>query len=191
MKKIIAVGLCLVLALSLVGCGTKETGNGSSVAGGADIPNSSEVIDTEKTQEATIETDKDTPDNNVPLYAEMSIADGSYKDNKATFILKNNSNEEYNYGSEYAIEEQVNGEWLEIVLDPPLTWNAVIMKLEPQSSIKFEVDFSFGYGALKDGTYRLSKTICDKDRNWSIVYAEFSIPELCGLPLAPEGFTKP
>jgi len=60
MKKIIAMVLCLVLALSMVGCGAKTTGNGVLVAGGADMPNNSEVIDTEKTQDAITENDADT-----------------------------------------------------------------------------------------------------------------------------------
>lgn len=55
MKKMIAMVLCLVLTLSLVGCGTTEIGNGSPVAGGADMQNNSEVIDTEKTQAVTTE----------------------------------------------------------------------------------------------------------------------------------------
>ena len=86
MKKMIAMVLCLVLALSLVGCGGKlaektnitippkseqeielenevekafeeelKKGNEGVIAGGVDMPNNSEVIDTEKTQDVTME----------------------------------------------------------------------------------------------------------------------------------------
>lgn len=57
MKKIITMVLFLVLVLLLVGCGTKTTEKGSTVASGVDMLNNSEVIDTEKKQEATSEND--------------------------------------------------------------------------------------------------------------------------------------
>ena len=105
---------------------------------------------------------------------------------------KNDSDREYTYGPEYALEEWAEGEWREIVPDPPLTWNAVEMRLAPQSSKAFEVDWSLGYGALRDGAYRLKKTVRDDAGNRSMITAAFDVPAICGGdPPAPEGFTKP
>ena len=51
MKKMIALALCLVLALSLGGCGEKGKG-----IGGADMQDNNGTADTEKTQTASIES---------------------------------------------------------------------------------------------------------------------------------------
>lgn len=60
MKKQIIMVLCFVLAFSLVGCRTKSIGNSSDVTSRENLPNNSEVIDTEITQNTTHETNKDT-----------------------------------------------------------------------------------------------------------------------------------
>ena len=49
----------LVFILALVGCGTKTTGNGTPIAGGTHTPTNSDVVDTEKTQIVTNETDEE------------------------------------------------------------------------------------------------------------------------------------
>lgn len=60
MSKQKLVIMSLVFILALVGCGTKTTGNGTLIAGGADMPTNSDVVDTEKIQTATNETDEET-----------------------------------------------------------------------------------------------------------------------------------
>lgn len=45
MKKILTISLSIVFILGLVGCGAKATGNGTLVAGGADIPVNSGAVD--------------------------------------------------------------------------------------------------------------------------------------------------
>lgn len=47
MKKILTISLSIVFILGLVGCGSKATGNGTPVAGGADIPVNSGAVDSE------------------------------------------------------------------------------------------------------------------------------------------------
>ena len=57
MKKNIAMMLCPVLVLLLVGCGVKIAGNDPTAAGGADLSTNSEVVSTEKIQAAAAEND--------------------------------------------------------------------------------------------------------------------------------------
>lgn len=63
MNKVIATVICLVLLLSLVGCGTKTVENGAPVAGESNMPNNSESIETGKTELTTTENaENDTAD---------------------------------------------------------------------------------------------------------------------------------
>ena len=55
MKKILTISLYVIFVLALVGCGAKAAGNGTPVAGGADMTNISNVVDEETTQFAEIE----------------------------------------------------------------------------------------------------------------------------------------
>lgn len=78
MKKIMVMVLCFSFLLSLAGCRTKTTGYSTPIAGGADMPNNSNVVDTEKTQVAIQETDEDTvipglPDEDEPTGERMEI----------------------------------------------------------------------------------------------------------------------
>lgn len=99
----------------------------------------------------------------------------------ATFVIKNNTNDEYSYGPIYTIEKFENNSWKEIntLTGDPLTWNSVIYKLKPGEEKELYIDWSLGYGELKSGTYRLVKSDLRKSKNPEsrtyTVYAEFDI----------------
>ena len=77
----------------------------------------------------------------------------------ATFVLKNNSNEEYVYEPPFFIEKNERGKWIMIRLDEPLTWNCVIYFLKPNEEIELNIDWSITeYGILRPGKYRLIKS---------------------------------
>lgn len=99
----------------------------------------------------------------------------------ATFIIKNTTVEEYAYGPTYTIEKFENQAWKEIdtLTGDPLTWNSIVYSLKPHEEKEFIIDWSLGYGELKNGTYRLVKSDLRKanspeSRSYS-VYAEFDI----------------
>lgn len=99
----------------------------------------------------------------------------------ATFIIKNNTDEDYSYGPQYTIEKFENQAWTEIdtLTGEPLTWNSIVYSLKANEEKEFIIDWSLGYGELKSGTYRLVKSDLRKanspeSRAYS-VYAEFDI----------------
>ena len=99
----------------------------------------------------------------------------------ATFIIKNTTDEEYAYGPTYTIEKFENQAWTEIdtLTGEPLTWNSIVYSLKANEEKEFIIDWSLGYGELKNGTYRLVKSDLRKanspeSRSYS-VYAEFDI----------------
>ena len=99
----------------------------------------------------------------------------------ATFIIKNTSDNEYSYGEPYTIEKSENGNWKEIdtLTGESQAWNDILYNLKPNETRELNIDWSFGYGELKSGTYRLVKSDLRKanspeSRAYS-VYAEFDI----------------
>ena len=99
----------------------------------------------------------------------------------ATFIIKNNTDEEYSYGPVYTIERFENQTWKEIdtLTGDPLTWNSIVYSLKAHEEREINIDWSLGYGELKSGTYRLVKSDLRKSnspesRTYTI-YAEFDI----------------
>ena len=99
----------------------------------------------------------------------------------ATFIIKNTSDNEYSYGEPYTIEKSENGNWKEIdtLTGESQTWNDILYNLKPNETRELNINWSFGYGELKSGTYRLVKSDLRKanspeSRAYSI-YAEFDI----------------
>lgn len=77
----------------------------------------------------------------------------------ATFVIKNNTDKEYNYGADWYIEYNENGNWkeLETITGEPLVWNAIAYVIKPDEENELNIDWSYGYGELKKGLYRLVK----------------------------------
>lgn len=104
------------------------------------------------------------------------LKSGTLTNEKATFVITNNSNITYTYGPEYYLEKYDNGEFTEIKLDNPLTWNSVINTLKPGEKGEIIIDFTLGYGKLSNGRYRLVKKVNSED-NTLYIKAEFEISD--------------
>ena len=113
----------------------------------------------------------------------LEVKDNSITNYGATFILKNNTDNVNWYGPEYSLEKKENGKWVDVdTLDgEPLVWNTIAYKLEGFEIVELNIDWSFGYGALEKGEYRIFKSfIRDVDRpieeyDKVYLYARFSI----------------
>ncbi len=87
-------------------------------------------------------------------------------------------------GSFYAIEKLVDGVWLAEETTIPsedLAWTTEAYLIATNGSTELNVDWSFLYGELDGGSYRIQKSIMDfreaGDYDNTTVYAEFSITE--------------
>ena len=111
----------------------------------------------------------------------LSIKDSTLSPKGATFILKNNTEKEYLYGPEYYIEIKDNENWKEIELDDPLSWISIVYTLEAKEEKEINIDWSYGYGELSKGQYRLVKKAFMKeskptdDSDIVYLYSEFEI----------------
>lgn len=141
---------------------------------GLDKSESEEVVDFVKTI-SIIENNKNED-------ISLLVKEDTITSKGATFILKNNTDQDYAYEPSYYLEKEENNKWNEIVLEEPLTWNSVIYTLKAREENEINVDWSItGYGELKNGKYRLVKSNFRKsgspDSSSCSVYAEFEVKE--------------
>ena len=111
----------------------------------------------------------------------LEIKEDTRSSKGATFLLKNTTDEDYNYGPSYMIEKFENRSWKEIdtLTGNPLTWNSILYTIKSGEEKELYIDWSIGYGELKSGTYRLVKSDIRKSNSSEsrtyTVYAEFDI----------------
>ena len=112
----------------------------------------------------------------------LNVKSNTLTNKGATFILKNNSDDEYSYDDPYIIEKLENGNWKELdtLTGNPLSWNDMLYNLKPHEEREIKIDWSLGYGELTSGTYRIVKNrFRKKNSPYSKLYgvnAEFEIP---------------
>ncbi len=119
--------------------------------------------------------------NNIENEVELLLKEETLSSKGATFILKNNTDNQYWYGPDYYIDVKKDGKWAEIELDSPLVWNSIAYILKANEEKELNIDWSYGYGELKSGEYRLVKsTFKEEDRPIDetkkiYLYSEFEI----------------
>ena len=64
-------------------------------------------------------------------------------------------------GSEYWLEKNENGNWMEVKTQSEAVWDMMAYLIPSNTTTEWTVDWSWLYGELSTGTYRISKTIVD------------------------------
>ena len=99
----------------------------------------------------------------------------------ATFILFNDSDNEYWYGPSFMIEKKSNGKWTEVPTKngEKLLWTTEVYKLGPNEKSVLTIDWSNEFGELPNGEYRFGKTIIksenDSESNKKNIYVKFGV----------------
>lgn len=82
-------------------------------------------------------------------------------------------------GSAYQIEKNENGNWVEVKPQGEAVWDMMAHLIASNDSTEWTIDWSWLYGELSPGVYRISKTVVDfKESGASesqIYFAEFEI----------------
>lgn len=86
-------------------------------------------------------------------------------------------------GSYYYIQKKENDRWLDMeyteIDEAQVGWTAEAWIIAPESTLEWEVDWSWLYGELPAGEYRIGKSIMDwrapGDYDEAGIYAEFCI----------------
>ena len=85
----------------------------------------------------------------------LKVKEGSLKPTEATFILKNNSDVDIQYGVPYELEIKKDGVWHSINVEISFILPAYILKAKEEREIKLNWENS--YGVLAKGEYRMIK----------------------------------
>lgn len=141
--------LCL-LTFMLIGC--------SSIKNNFDIGNESGIQVTNK-----------------EIY--LTVKEGTLLNTQATFILKNDSDVDVQYGNAYELEIKQDGKWHKINVEIDFTMQAY--ELKAKKSLEFNLNWKETYGKLAKGEYRIIKTIDIQKEDTTFdsffVAAEFTI----------------
>lgn len=85
-------------------------------------------------------------------------------------------------GSYYFLEEEIDGEWVEVEMLPSeheIGWNDMAFIITMKDTVVWNIDWKWLYGKLQDGNYRIGKEITDfrdtGDYDTKIYYANFEI----------------
>ncbi len=76
-----------------------------------------------------------------------------------TFEIKNNSKDGISFGEDYYIEYMENGKWVPLEERGEYFFTMIAYGLGSGETKRFTVDFEGRYGALSDGTYRVTKDV--------------------------------
>ena len=92
-----------------------------------------------------------------PNLISMEIIKNSLTDQSATFVLVNHTDKTYVYGEAYSLEYEKDNIWHQIIPLNDLVFNLIGYNLKPHTSKEIEIDWSYHYGALMPGKYRIIK----------------------------------
>lgn len=113
----------------------------------------------------------------------MNVIESTLTKTKATFILRNDSENVYEYGNPYSLEKYEENEWKELESINQLSFTLPAFQLNPKEKKEIIVDWEYHYGELKPGLYRLVKDVIIQEKddethneyNKFYIYAEFKI----------------
>lgn len=94
----------------------------------------------------------------------MVIKDGTLTRTGATIVITDISGRDNAYGSEYRIDKNSRGEWkeLDVVVEGEYGWNSIGYLVGEDGKLELKVNWEWLYGKLKNGEYRIVKSINNK-----------------------------
>ncbi len=105
----------------------------------------------------------------------FTLQEGTLTKEKANFILKNNTDNEIEYGQDYWLEEKKNKKWYKKEMIKEFYYDLPLYTLEAKGTIKLEISWKDAYGELSKGTYRVVKQINITATDIKYVASEFVI----------------
>lgn len=137
MKKIIAVLGLLAMAAGITACASKHKLALSEYSAG-DFDMSGDIV---------LQTEHEIYGSDAP---------------EVYYTITNNTDEEYVYGVQYAVEVLQENRWYQVPFPPGQAWIAIGIVLKPNETNTASFKFADLKYEMTDGTYRLIKEISDK-----------------------------
>lgn len=104
-------------------------------------------------------------DNNIIF----TVSEETITKSKATFKIENLSSETLYYGEPYHLETKENENWYVVEPLKEATFNMPLYILGKGESIDLEIDWSYLYGDLSPGEYRLVKDVSFKNADETFI----------------------
>lgn len=106
----------------------------------------------------------------------MTIKEGTLNKDGVTVIIKDLSGERQTFGEEYRVDVYKNGVWeeSEIVLEDNYAWNAIGYSTD-ENGYEMKIQWTWLYGKLEPGHYRIVKSIMPKMYLYEYFSVEFDI----------------
>ena len=107
----------------------------------------------------------------------MTIVEGTLPNKRATILITDYSGERYTYGLWYRIDQKTDGKWQEreYAVDGDVAWNMPAFYVDKNHELMMEEDWSWLYGELEKGEYRLVKSAFLDDLKHKYFSVEFEI----------------
>lgn len=107
---------------------------------------------------------------NSDLIAEnvkMTIKEGTLTKNGVTVIITDENEERYYYDNWFRIDKRQNDEWIELeLLNPNSTMAETPVEGRTERVTEMDIDWTYQYGELEPGEYRLVKSALDSERRF-------------------------
>ncbi|WP_456276875.1 immunoglobulin-like domain-containing protein [Bacillus sp. AK128] len=143
MKRYICFLFCMVIGFTLLS--------------GCQSDNSDQSIKTTDWKPTTYETV-----NNLDGVT-MIAKEGTVSSTGMTVIFENSSDKQCTYGEQFLLEKKIEGKWYQVpvVIDGNYGFNDIGYGLASSDVSEWDVDWSWLYGNLDNGEYRIVKYILD------------------------------
>ncbi len=137
---------------------TTNTTNTTNIANNKPyIPNNMTV----DTNENITTTDLQTEFNRIPEKVIIEVLEDTITRQSATILITDNNVEKYGWGNNFRLQKKVNDIWKEIKEINELNFIAISYQVDENNHLKLDTNYGDYYGELKDGIYRIVKSVYD------------------------------
>ena len=93
----------------------------------------------------------------------MKVKKGSVSPSGLTVVLINKSDQEGMYGEDFRLERRIHDEWIQVkvTIEGNYGFNDIGFNLNSKSQALWTADWTWLYGLLDPGEYRIIKTLLD------------------------------
>ncbi len=137
----------------------------SAMAEDSEIKDKYAALEEDETEENRIKSPKESHSEMMPTAIDgVTMEVTELKGSTLTVTITNNTDKEIEAGDDYRIEyfDETEQSWedLDLIVDNA-AFNAIAYTVQKDKPLKLEIDYSWFYGELAPGRYRVVKTIVD------------------------------
>ena len=110
-----------------------------------------------------IYVNKDIGKSDIETLTDVDMKAINVKNGSLTVVITDHSKNEFIYGSSYRIDYERNGKWYYLSPKSELVFNSMVYHPDKNGKLTFDIDYTYGYGLLDKGKYRIVKDVIRRD----------------------------